>query len=168
MPLVVENGTGVPGADSYVSVSEADAYVAANGGAGWSAANSTAKESALRRATQYVDARYRFRGHRLNLNQSLEWPRGDVLSGVGLSSAYWFTWPPRNLKAAVIELAVKSLSEPLWTDVDPRAVKSEQVGPIAVTYDTQQSNGQRRFPLVDSLLREITIGGQSTVKVEVA
>lgn len=167
MPLVVEDGTGVPGADSYVSIAEADAYASANGLPAWATATTTQKEVALRRATQYVDANYRFRGSRLNLNQPLEWPRGDVLAGLGLSSAYWFTWPPRGLKEAVIEAAAKSLSAPLFVDQESREVKSEKVGPIAVTYAGDRFGGQTRFPLVDLLLREITIGSRSTVKVEV-
>ena len=136
MALVVEDGTGVTGADSYVSIAEADTYAAANGLTSWASATAAAKEIALRQATRYVDTRYRFRGSRLGLRQPLEWPRGDVVDGA-LGDGYYYTRPPRNLKAAVTELES----------------------------DNERNAGQVLLPQLDWMLREITVGGMSTVRV---
>ena len=49
MALVVENGTGVTGADSYVDLTYLDAYHAAHGNAAWDEYLEEDKEAAARR-----------------------------------------------------------------------------------------------------------------------
>jgi len=53
MPLTIENGTGVTGADSYVTVAECEAYAIAYYGASL-AGIPQSKEAALRRAYAYM------------------------------------------------------------------------------------------------------------------
>jgi hypothetical protein len=53
MPLTIENGTGVTGADSYVTVAECEAYAIAYYGASL-AGSPQSKEAALRRAYAYM------------------------------------------------------------------------------------------------------------------
>jgi hypothetical protein len=53
MALIIENGTGVSGADSFVTVAECEAFALAYFGASL-AGSPTAKESALRRAFGYM------------------------------------------------------------------------------------------------------------------
>ena len=50
-------------------MADADAYHTAYGNTGWTGTEA-AKEIALRRATQYIDSRYRFRGVRKDSDQS--------------------------------------------------------------------------------------------------
>src|SRR5688572_6043385 len=81
MPLVVEDGTGLANADSYVSLAQADAYHITLGNTGWAGTNEL-KEQALRRATRYIDFFYydRWSGVRLNgRDQALQWPRIDAV-----------------------------------------------------------------------------------------
>ena len=44
--MIVENGTGLPNADSYVSVEFADSYFSARGVSAWVALTQTQKEQA--------------------------------------------------------------------------------------------------------------------------
>lgn len=85
MSLVVENGTGLSTAQSYVTVAECDAYHAARGNSTWTDASTLDKERALVRATAALDGRYSFRfpGCRLEEDQALEWPRLDALDARG-------------------------------------------------------------------------------------
>lgn len=147
MALIVEDGTGLPNADSYLSVADADAYHAAMGNTAWQPLASAEKEAALRRATQYLDTRYRWRGQRLTTTQALEWPRSTA------------AWPVRRLQDATAELALRAAEQgSLYADEGPAAVKSETVGPISVTYADAQS-GQVRFAIVEDLLAGLITGG---------
>jgi hypothetical protein len=81
MAFVVEDGTGLATATSYVSVADAITYHADRGNTSWALALTAAQEIALIRATQAVDARGlgRFIGSRLTAEQGLEWPRTDAV-----------------------------------------------------------------------------------------
>src|SRR5262245_28766081 len=84
MALVVEDGTGLEDADSYISVSDATIYVTryypatSDQRTRWSAATAgegADAEVALRRATRDIDALYTFSGEPLTDTQALEFPR---------------------------------------------------------------------------------------------
>lgn len=104
MALVVEDGTGLATANTYIGTADADTYHLDRDHAQWGAASNAAKESALIQATQWIDGRYRSRwlGNRSTLAQALAWPRYDaydedgfVLSGI-----------PRRLQWATAEAAL--------------------------------------------------------------
>lgn len=156
MALVVEDGTGLAQADSYISVEQADLYMASMGHEAWSTATQADKEKALLQATQYVDSRYRYKNQPLKSEQSLEWPR------VGLP------WPIKRVLDATCELAIRALTASLYTDVAPTdAVKSETIGPISTVYQESKNGGQVQYALVDDLLRPLVATGQVTgIRVE--
>lgn len=158
MSLIVEDGTGTnPDAESYVSVADADAYVSSMvGDVDWSGAIGPDKERALRRATQYVDARYRYKNSKLDADQPLEWPR------VG------FAWPLKRVTDATCELAVRALAGDLYSDVAPEDnIKSETVGPLTTVYQDAENGGQIRFVIVDDLLAPLVASGQmTTIRLE--
>jgi hypothetical protein len=82
--LIIETGTGDPTSESYASVATAVTY-AANHGLSFDGTDVPASEAALRRATSYIDFKYRLRfpGFRTNRHlQATEWPR---------SAAFYFT-----------------------------------------------------------------------------
>lgn len=141
MALIVEDGTGLPNADSYQSVAGASAYHLAMGNSEWSAATEPQQEAALRRATQYMDTRYQWIGKPLTTTQALALPRDLIVL------------PNKRVQDACSELALRVIKlGDLYTDQDSAAVTQETVGPISVSYDTAQNRGQVRFTLVDDLL----------------
>ena len=151
MSLIVEDGTGLPNSESYISVLFADEYHAKRGNAAWTALDSAAKEAFLRRGTEYIDAVYTFKGHRLTDAQALAWPR-DV-AGV-----------PVAVQRATAELALRSINGDLIPDAGPQ-VKSETVGPISVTYMDGAANFTS-FSAVNSMLASLLDGsayGQAKV-----
>lgn len=154
MALIVEDGSGMVDADSYVSVADCTDYHAAMGNTAWASLDEPAQEAMLRRATQYIDVRYTFRGQRLRSTQALAWPR-DIAP-----------WPISAVVTATCEAALRADSG-LFRDQDGGEVISETVGKISVTYAQGGLGGQARFALIDSLLSPYTAGGSmSTIRLE--
>ena len=158
MSIVVEDGTGLANAVTYVSVADADAYHSAFGNDAWTGTDA-AKEIALRRAAQYIDARYSFRGLRKTSTQALEWPRVAYEPDGRLEE-----WPPTRLVHACCEAALRALSDTLQADASADSVTREKVGEIEVEY--AQKTGQTRYPIVDSLLRCYATSSASMLRVE--
>lgn len=149
MALIVEDGSGLPDADAYVSVSDCAAYAAAHGLT--FIGTESEQEARIRRATQYIDVQYAFKGDPQTDTQALAWPR-TVVTGV-----------PREIVAACCELACKQGD--LWTDVDSAAVISETIGPLSTTYAQPANGGQVRYAAVDALLKRWVVGGGMSVRV---
>lgn len=107
--FVVEDGTVVANANSYLSVAEADSYHASRGRTDWAKAEVPDKQAALIRATAYIDMRYgdRFRGVPVEANQSLEWPRDAVYDRYG--TALPSDELPGRLEKATAEYALEAL-----------------------------------------------------------
>ncbi len=77
MTLVVEDGTGKTDANVYISLAFADAYHEDRGNTKWENAPIPDRESALIRATDYIEKRWGiwFRGIKSSSAQALQWPR---------------------------------------------------------------------------------------------
>lgn len=167
MVLTVEDGTGLAAADAYVSEADADAYVAAyqpEGFAAWDAALSAAKEVAIRKATQYLDATYvhRWRGARiLPSTQALDWPRRYVYTeGALLSSSVL----PVLLVQATVEAAVRMISGDLVVDEAAAttgiASERKKLGPLEKeTRYLGTKSTQLRVPKITQLLRPLVLPG---------
>lgn len=104
MTLVVEDGTGLDDAASYISVADADAHHAAYGNEVWTDFSDDEKEILLRRASRDLDILYgsRYDSLLLNTTQALLWPRRTYTNAVG----YSITGLPSQVKAATAELAL--------------------------------------------------------------
>lgn len=168
--MIVEDGTIVANADSYVTVAEADAYLAARGmDTAWALLSNTVKESLLVRAVDYMQAAYRARwkGHRSWDTQSLDWPRqGVLMTDMPIGQQIQYNTIPRELKAGQIELALRQMADqatPLMRDLE-RGVVSEGVGPLSVTYDTN-SPQQVRYAQVENLLAPLMHSSGSMVRL---
>lgn len=151
--LVVEDGSGLPNSDSYVSVEDAVAYAVAHGIA-FSDADDDAASAALRRSTAWIDSTYRtrFTGYRtFRRSQALEWPRAgayvyipnnasDMAYAGGYDPAYDYLATneiPVEIINATCEAAVRELATPgaLTPDLDRGgAVKSLKAGSVQIEY----------------------------------
>ena len=133
MAFVVETGAGLANANSFASVAAADAYVADRGITGWSTLTTTAKEQALIRATDYLEATYRsaWKGFRNTEAQALSWPRYDVWVEMFLIDS---DTVPSAVVRATIEMALKATTN---TDLIPdtgRTITREKVDVIEIDY----------------------------------
>lgn len=160
MSIVVENGTGLATAESYISVADASTYFTARGNTTWDALDTgeaTAnREAALRKATDYITAVYRDRweGVRYTEDQALDWPRSGVVRD---SWSVDIDEIPTEVKRACAELALKSASDDLQADLTQGVVK-EKVGVIEVEYN-RNSPQAKRYPAIDFLLRPFLKSG---------
>ncbi len=166
MAFVVEDGTVVADANSLCSVEYADSYFTDRAIATWTGAEA-AKQAALIRATDYIEVfyGYRFRGTRLDAEQSLSFPREDI----GQDDVV-----PVAIQKACAEYALRTLDgTPLAPD--PTATESglaliaesHKTGPITDTY-RYASKGPgatpaptKSYPAADKLIKPflIYIGG---------
>ena len=157
MALVVEDGTGLEDANTYVSLSECTNYHTDRSNSGWIGEDAV-KEAALIRATQYLDSHYRrrFLGYRGAEAQALEWPRYDVEDDNG----YWLDGEiPRDLKYATCELALRALNGELLDDQDRGgAVRRVKVGEIETEYSESAPAGTI-YRFVDEILGRLLSGG---------
>jgi len=89
MAIVVEDGTGLATADSYLSVAGMTTYVAAfmRGNVAWSGATTANQEEWLREGTQALDLLFaaRWRGVRSNELQALAFPRRGIKDNDGFT-----------------------------------------------------------------------------------
>ena len=145
--LVIEDGTGLANADSYIDVIFADAYFLKRGITQW--AGLTNKESLIIRAMDYIENNYTYQGTKLVSTQSLQFPR--LICG---ETVY-----PIALKNAVCELALKSNEEDLLADTDKTTIR-EKVGTLEVEYDPNQDN-IKSYNYVNKLLAPYLVSTSS-------
>jgi len=124
--FTVEDGTGLPGANSYASLTEASDYLAIkpNSTTAWEALTTGNKQSYLMWATRLLDQRAVFRGVKTVEDSGLRWPRTGVYDRDGLAVPY--DEVPAPIKAATIEIAYHLLSQ----SVDPSAPSASSGGEI--------------------------------------
>jgi len=152
--MIVEDGTGLPDADSYASVEDADAFHLARRTVEWiDSSDDDAKAAALIAATDYLDATYRFRGDPLSVDQALSSPRlGD-------------TRLHPLIAKATMTLAARFLSGTVSATIAGREVLSDEktVGPVStkVTYAADRPSDP--FPDVSGMLRPLTLSGSWSI-----
>jgi len=131
MALTVEDGTGLANADSYISVADALAYHDARGNTNWATITTLEQEQAIRRATDFMQQVYSWKGSRKTDTQALAWPRYYVERDNGY---YPSDSVPNEVKNACAELAFKAAGGDLSPDIAQRVIR-EKIGPIEVEYD---------------------------------
>jgi hypothetical protein len=166
MALVVEDGTGLSTADSFISVADADTYFAArNDPAAWDAASTEAKEAALRYASAWLCTRYEWRGEISVAEQSLAWPRINVEDLEGRLLAH--DELPQRILDATCEAALAHLTEILNAVSDSSGAerKSIKLDVLAVEYVQRTTSTLRKLPYVNLMLKGLYTGGSGSVPV---
>lgn len=166
MTLTVETGVGLADAESYASVAEFKAY-AAKVGYDYTTPTytDTQIEQALRRATVWLDAKYRdqFQGTWTVSTQALEWPRSGVLYRNTAIEAYSV---PTLLKNALCEAAWRELTLPdgLSPDQAGDQIKRDKVGDVETEFRVGAVNARPWVPVLDDILSGL-LKGRATAYV---
>lgn len=130
--IVVEDGSGKPDANAYVSVEDARAYAVARGVE--LPENDDEVAALLIKATDYLESfACKYQGHKASSSQALEWPRRGAIIGC---EAFPSDQIPKGLKSAQ-SLAVLIQNEGLVLQPNVTAqdyVVEETVGPITTKY----------------------------------
>lgn len=169
MSLSTETGIGRSNSDSYASIAMADTRCLALGLAYWQTLDESAKEVALRKATQFMLANYRSRwaGRRVNREQALDWPRyGVCVDGFELASNV----VPVDVVNACIDLALRAASGvELLPDLDVgnNQVKRDKTGPLETEYFQNNVDAATRFVAIEAMLEPYfgAAGGAGMMKV---
>ena len=156
MTLIVEDGTAVAGAESYVSVADASLYWSNRNNQDWNSFSN--KEAALREATRYIDQAYEWVGVKKVPFQALGWPRlqrmwtwSTALLLPGIETV------PVLVKEATCELANEARTGRLAEVLERGGqILSERVGSLEVTY-APGAPGNKRYVFVDLLLKDLII-----------
>lgn len=143
--LIVEDGTIVPDANSYVTRSYVDNYMMIGGYTDWAEALPADREAAIARATLGIDYVYgdRFPGSKVSPRvQSLKWPRKEAEDARGYEIGEEEI--PTEIMKAVAEAAYLEWVQPgylmpNWTP--DQLVISETLGPLSVTYSDPAAFG---------------------------
>ncbi len=136
MNLVVEDGSGVPGAESYASVATLVNYRSVCGAQIPEGSTEAAMERVLLQGTAYIDYQYAFvwPGRFESMTQGLAWPRLGVVDRTGCA----ITGIPEGLVRAACEAALVELKSPgaLWTSENGNGtVRAESEGGVRKEYE---------------------------------
>lgn len=163
MTLIVEDGSGLPNANSYVSVQESNNYFvnSVQYSAYWDDLDDEVKEQALITATMYLDSLVDWFGIKQYPNGSLRWPRTGVVNLDGIPVADDSV--PRQVKAATCELAYYQSKADALAPSDTQGITELTVDVIKLKFD--KTDRPNPFPpTVFALLRgfgAVTTGAKS-------
>jgi hypothetical protein len=162
MAFVVEDGTGLPDANSYADVDFADEYFVERGYVAWTGGTEL-KKTWLVQATDYIEQvfAWRFAGSQMFPGvQGLAYPRKDVVLRDGTRMLDGVM--PVTLLRATCQYALRAKTGPLMPDplVDKTGflvvTTRKKVGPIEKEFQVMGSSGQpiliRSYPFADGLL----------------
>ena len=148
--MIVENGTGLPNANSYVTVEFADDYFSARGVSGWVALTTEKKEQALICATDFIDSIYQWYGKKATNEQALRFPRINLRDYEGQE----VTGIPTCLKQAVCDASILKANgtELFQTKNENGDVVSETITTLSFTYSkSDKSEKTTQTTLYDSI-----------------
>ena len=138
--LVVEDGSGLPNANSYCDLDYALEYCTMKGYTSWQSLSETQQKVFIIRGTEFVDNFYNWRGRKGKGSQALSFPRIDLYD----DDQYLIHGIPEKLKKACLEAAFlnsTSGSDTLFTTKDENgAIKRQKVDSLEVEYFSNQQN----------------------------
>lgn len=153
MTIIVEDGTNISGANSYISEADLTAYATARG-----ITLVTGTEQLLVKAMDYIESLL-YKGSKLTRDQGLQWPRYDVII-----DGYYFntTQIPQQLKNGLAEcaIAIDQDTDPLRNA--PVLVSREKVDVIEVEYSPGSPQYEINRRIKNALWKLLAAGGNSS------
>ena len=165
MPIIVEDGSLVDGANSYVSLEKCNEYHATLGNETWTGTDA-AKTAAIFRAMAYIEA-LPWCGYKITYEQPLQWPRADVvLDGHSVPTDE----VPNGVISALCESALLELVEPgvmrPSLDRGGQVTSFSLVGVVSETYASNAPAGTVHQSVVGPLRG--LLRGSGMIRVELA
>lgn len=158
--LIVEDGSIVADANSYITYDYALSYHALRGNSAWAAASDADRQYAIIRATQAIDSIYKskWKGSPTEYGtQELEWPRQNVIvNGAELDDDLI----PAAIKKAVCEAALRELASAnsMTPDLERGGeIKRVKADVVEVEY-MEGANSTTTFTAIDGLLADLVTG----------
>lgn len=148
MALVIEDGSVVESANSYVTLDEMKSYMT---GRGISLEKTDVElEELLHQAIDYLASKEsKYKGYRININQNLSFPRsGVVVFGFYISD----NSIPETLKNAQIEAAIHAATKPLLSNSETENLQSKEGVGFKKSYFRNGADKTKRFEKIDAYL----------------
>ena len=157
MALIIEDGTGVDNANSYISVAEARSFASLRSLI--LPASDSAVEVVIVKAFDYLES-LDYKGNHANPPQSAEFPRRDLyLQGVLFAQ----NEIPNKLKQAQSQLTYEAVNTDLQPTGNGKEVIKEKVDVVEVQYSEKGINVARpTFTTVNSFLKDLLKSGLSS------
>ena len=150
--LIVEDGSEVEGANTYVSLDDCDTYHENLGNSQWTGEDEEKKQAILR-AMAWLET-LSWSGTKLDIDNALEWPREDVITPNGYDfpeDAVPWQVQDAVCEAALVEIETANGLRPSLSRGG--AVKSHRVeGAVSIEYFPGASSGVK-YSAVSNLLR---------------
>lgn len=157
MALVVEDGSVVAGANTYITLAEFKAWADDRG---ISYGTDDAVNKQIYRAMDYFE-RLQFIGNKANENQPLQWPRTEALIDGYYADA---TEIPPQVKIAVYEAVVVEAAGDSELETQDRRTIREKIGDIEVQYAENSSN-RKITPALQYALNKIVLPAFQVLRV---
>lgn len=156
MAIIIEDGTVVSGANSYVTVAEITTYATNNG------INLIGDPTQLvYRSMNYIESQNLI-GDKYSRDQPLQWPRLNIYI-----DGYYYDYNeiPQLLKDAqcAVAIAIADGADPLG--IIERETKREKVGDIEVEYKDSSSNASYSRS-INAFMKKLVKGGGANVMVQ--
>ena len=157
MALVIEDGTNVANADSYITIAEYNTWADARFTAGRTTAPATdaAAEALIYRAMDYFEAQS-FQGYIANDGQALQWPRTWVTID---SFAVGANEIPKEVKNSIYELAYGEEKSYGSLDAIERKIKKEKIDVIETEYADNSSSSTLNIAVPNDMKKLLAGGG---------
>ena len=158
MALLVEDGTGVVGAESYVSVLDFQTWASKR--SYLLPAAEANVESLLRKGCDFIE-RKRFSGTAEFTDQPLSFPRLNTdFYGTAISTGI-----PGKLKTAQMLLAMESMNAPLTSAARRNKYSATKIDQIYLKYnDASEGAGDLYFPAIEDLLADWLANGGAVIR----
>jgi hypothetical protein len=162
MALIVETGLLIANANSYVDLSTARSFALSRQRE--VPTSNTDLESHLIKAMDFIESHgSKFKGSKVDEDQSLQWPRQDVYI-----DGFLFDYQsiPQQLKNLQCQLVIEiEAGVDLFPTVTDPFVTEETVGPLRIKYSGQYGISNR-LPYVDSFLKGLLKVGSGFLVLE--
>lgn len=159
--IIVEDGSNVPGSNSYISYQEFIDYCTLYNYVEALELDESEQVAAIIKAADLVDS-YKFRGEEVHSDQNMSFPRKNCVP-VGSIRPIHITDIPKSIRKA--QLAASTISAS-GIDLQPTIQSSdfvtrEKVGPIETEYSDSLKSGMTTpiFSFVDSILSNYLSSG---------
>ena len=148
------------GENTFITVSDADSFWSDLNDSDWSNADQAEKESALRKATVFIDKEYEWPGHIADDTQKLSWPRDNAYDDEGRH----LTDIPQAVKDATAYLAGQQVkgNEIFQVRGKDNRIQSLKAGPVEIEYE-EHAQAETIFDYLRSILSDITNTSTSQV-----
>ena len=155
MAIIVEDGTGLPTANSFISLVDANTYHSDRGNTAWASASEANRNAAIYYATDYINSSFQWRGSIVEDDQALNLPteggyddQGREIEGL-----------PAQVPKATAELALVHLTEKLNATLGPRVVEQAVDGAVSRRFSDRSGNEGVKYPFLAVMLKGLHSGG---------